>query len=76
MYELDLSKVITVEECRILAKALKSGLVFEGKQIYIDEKNEMYELGYQSAMDKMEQIKADYKLLRSGKKPKRKIKNG
>ena len=43
MYELDLSKVITVEECRILAKALKSGLVFEGKQIYIDEKNEMYE---------------------------------
>ncbi len=48
----------------------------EFKAIAYNKKNEMYELGYQSAMDKMEQIKADYKLLRSGKKPKRKIKNG
>lgn len=42
----------------------------EFKAIAYNKKNEMYELGYQSAMAKMEQIKADYKLLRAGKKPK------
>ncbi len=42
------------------------------KAIAYNKRNEMYELGYQSAMAKMEQIKADYLLLRAGKKPKSK----
>ena len=44
----------------------------EYKAIAYNKRNEMYELGYQSAMEKMAEIKADYTLLRAGKKLKKK----
>lgn len=44
------------------------------KAIAYDKRNEMYELGYQAAMEKMAEIKADYTLLRAGKKLKKKDK--
>ena len=37
-----------------------------------NKKDEMFDLGYQSAMAHMDKIKADYKLLKAGKKPKSK----
>ena len=46
----------------------------EYKAIAYNKRNEMYELGYQAAMEKMAEIKADYTLLRAGKKLKKKDK--
>lgn len=42
-YELDLSKIRTDQECSILARAIKSGLIISEQNIYIDKSNEMYE---------------------------------
>ena len=42
----------------------------EYSALSIHKRHDMYEAGYQSAMEKMEQIKKDYALLRAGKKPK------
>ena len=46
----------------------------EYKAIAYNKRNEMYELGYQAAMEKMAEIRADYTLLRAGKKLKKKNK--
>lgn len=43
MYQLDLSRVITVEEGSVLAIAIKDGLIYQGQDIYIDESNKAYE---------------------------------
>ena len=47
----------------------------EYSPLSIHKRHDMYEAGYQSAMEKMEQIKKDYRLLRAGKMPKKNNKN-
>ncbi len=47
----------------------------EFSPLSIHKRHDMYEAGYLSAMEKMEQIKKDYQLLRAGKLPKKTTKN-